>query len=111
MHHIEHQKHEWSTTELRARGARVTGFDISWTRLAEARRHLLATAGSQPVWPVLCAGEALPFADALLEAPTSKNAVLTRARHWLQMVDRKLVDTIPFIGRYCWETVIILNRR
>ncbi|MBC8262803.1 MAG: hypothetical protein H8E47_01580 [Anaerolineales bacterium] len=47
---------------------------------------------------------------ALVEALTSKSPALTRWRLWLQKVDRKLVGAVPFVGRYCWETVITLER-
>jgi hypothetical protein len=28
----------------------------------------------------------------------------------LQDLDRALVDALPSVGRYCWETVIVLQR-
>ena len=52
----------------------------------------------------------LAVLPALMEALTSKRPALTKLQLWLQKVDRKLVDRIPFIGRYYWETVIILER-
>jgi ubiquinone/menaquinone biosynthesis C-methylase UbiE len=191
----------WSTAKLLARGARVTGFDISQTRLAEAQDQLSERDNLPDVDLVLCAAEQLPFDDAVFDAvfgqqilhhleldaaipeivrvlrpngravfleplihnpllegyrrltphmrsPTEKalsmsdlrwigshferwahrefcllavlpammealvspNSMLTRVRRWLQRVDRKLVDTIPAVGRYCWETVIVLER-
>ena len=191
----------WSAAKLRARRARVTGFDISRTRLAEARGHLFSGSDSSRVDLLQCAAEQLPFADAtfdavfgkqvlhhleldvatleiarvlrpsgkavfleplihnpllegyrritphlrslteralsmhdlqrvgayfrhwshkefcllsalpaLIEALTQKGPALTRIRLWLEKVDRKLIDTVPFIGRYCWETVITLER-
>ena len=191
----------WSSAKLRARGACVTGLDISVTRLSEAQGHLPENSHGPRVALLQCAGEGLPFVDdcfdavfgkqvlhhleldvaipeiarvlrpggkavfleplihnpfletyrrltphqrsatekalsmcdlqtigshfrtwthtefcllavlpVLLEALISKNLVLTRTRLWLQKVDRKLVNTLPFIGRYCWETVIVLER-
>ena len=191
----------WSAARLRARGARVTGFDISRTRLAEARGHLFSGSSGPRVYLVQCAAERLPFADAtfdavfgkqilhhlelddtipeivrvlrpggkavfleplihnpllegyrrltphlrspteralsmqdlqrigayfrrwshkefcllavlpaLAESLTSKRPPLMRLRLWLQKVDRKLVDAVPFVGRYYWETVITLER-
>ena len=52
----------------------------------------------------------LAVLPALVEALAGKRPALTRWRLWLQKVDRRLVDTVPFIGRYCWETVITLER-
>ena len=28
----------------------------------------------------------------------------------LQRVDRALLDAVPAVGRYCWETVVVLQR-
>jgi SAM-dependent methyltransferase len=191
----------WSTARLRSRGARVTAFDISQTRLAEAQGHLFRDGEKPGVDLVLCAAEALPFARASFEAIYGKQvlhhleldaavpeiarvlrpggravfleplihnplleayrrltphlrspneralsmhdlqkigshfgwwshwefcllsvlpavaaallgerAALTRLRRWLQKLDRKLTDKLPFVGRYCWETVITLER-
>jgi ubiquinone/menaquinone biosynthesis C-methylase UbiE len=52
----------------------------------------------------------LAVLPALLEAATSKRSALTDLRLWLHRLDRKLIDTMPFVGRYCWETVITLER-
>lgn len=46
----------------------------------------------------------------LMEAMTSKKRVLTRLQERLQVFDRKLIGVIPFLGRYCWETVVVLER-
>jgi ubiquinone/menaquinone biosynthesis C-methylase UbiE len=191
----------WSSARLRARGARVTGFDISETRLAEAKGHLLHSNDGSQMNLVLCAAEALPFADAafdavlgkqvlhhlqldvaipeivrvlrpggkaafleplihnpllegyrrltphlrspteralsmqdvqwigahfrtwshrefcllavlpaLVQALTSDRLALTRVRTWLQKVDRTLIDALPFVGQYCWEIVLTLER-
>jgi len=44
-------------------------------------------------------------------------ATLTRRRGGLaawqqrmQRLDRGLLDAVPWVGRYCWETVIVLAR-
>jgi ubiquinone/menaquinone biosynthesis C-methylase UbiE len=191
----------WTTRKLCHRGARVIGFDISQTRLAEAQTHLFSRGSTPPVGLVLCAAERLPFPDrsfeailgkgilhhlelscalpeivrvlgpagkaafleplvhnpflelyrrltpglrspderalsisdleaigshfdrwtykcfcllaiapALLESLIPRAKVLTSMRQWLQRVDRKMVDTIPFVGRYCWEAVIVLEQ-
>lgn len=47
---------------------------------------------------------------ALIEAIIGKPRILTNARLWLQKVDRALMDAVPFIGRYAWETVIVLEK-
>lgn len=191
----------WTAEKLRERGARVTGFDISQARLAEARGHLFYTDDRPPVGLLLCAAEKLPFPDATFDAvlgkqilhhlgldsaipeivrvlrpggkavfleplihnpiletyrrltpnlrsPTEKalsthdlqmigahfdqwaqecfcllsvvpvligamfspRPVPTSVHRWLQKVDRKLIDAVPYIGRYCWEAVITLER-
>ncbi|HOT90790.1 MAG TPA: class I SAM-dependent methyltransferase [Anaerolineae bacterium] len=190
----------WSTAKLKTRGARVTGFDISSTRLREAQAHLAKLDGS-PVTLLECEAESLPFADATfdvifgkqilhhlelevaiaeiarvlrpggkavfleplihnpllegyrrltphLRSPTEKALsmrqlaeigahfkqwshrefclfsilpILLKAlilpkfeaeplQAWLQKVDRQLVKAIPFLGRYYWETVIVLEK-
>jgi hypothetical protein len=45
------------------------------------------------------------FDVVILRRPASR-----RARMWLQRLDRKLIKLLPFIGRYCWETVIVIER-
>ncbi len=62
----------WSTAKLRARGARVTGFDISRTRLAEALGHLLSGSSGPGVDLLQCTAEKLPFADATFDAVFGK---------------------------------------
>jgi len=52
----------------------------------------------------------LVMAPVLAQALVGQHRSLTAVRHWLQRVDRRLIDTLPFIGRYYWETVIILER-
>ena len=191
----------WSTATLRARGAKVTGFDVSLARLTEAQGHLYRDEKGPRVDLVLCAAEQLPFADATFDAvfgkqvlhhveigtaipeivrvlgpggkavfieplihnpllegyrrltphlrsPTeralhmrdlerigayfgrwthrefcllsvlpavaeallSERPMLTSLRVRLQKVDRRLLGALPFMGRYCWETVLVLER-
>lgn len=191
----------WSAEKFRERGAHVTGFDISQTRLLEAQGHLSDSQDRPAVGLLLCDAQRLPFPDAtfdvvfgkqilhhleldlamleivrvlrpggravfleplihnpllqgyrrltphlrspgeralsmqdlqrigayfgtwshrefcllaiapvLVQALVGQRRFLTVVRHWLQRVDRRLIDTLPFIGRYCWETVIILER-
>jgi len=47
---------------------------------------------------------------ALMEAVTKPNPLWRIPRRWLQRLDRRLAYTFPAIGRYYWETVIILER-
>jgi ubiquinone/menaquinone biosynthesis C-methylase UbiE len=191
----------WSTAKLRARGASVTGFDISQTRLGEAQSHLTAGAGHVNVLLTQSVAESLPFANGtfdavygkqilhhldlklavpeiarvlrpngravfleplihnpvlegyrrrtphlrsstekalsmqdlqhigsyfktwrhhefcflaiapiVLQAIILKKARVTALVRWLQKVDRRLARAVPFVGRYYWETVIILQR-
>jgi ubiquinone/menaquinone biosynthesis C-methylase UbiE len=191
----------YESARLRALGARVVGFDISRTRLAEAQDHLLDNDAGLAVDLVQCAAGKLPFADASFDAvhgkwilhhleleddvpeivrvlksggraafiePLVHNPVLQtyrrltphlrspderslsmkdlqsvgshfhtwqhkefvlfsvlpalasalmpggrpppRLRERLQRLDRKLMDVLPVLGRYCWETVILLER-
>ncbi len=191
----------YDAARLRARGARLTAFDISQTRLAEAQGHLSKNDADLPVNLVQCAAGRLPFADASFDAvfgkwilhhleldhdvpeiarvlrprgraafiePLIHNPVLQtyrrltphlrspdeqalsmedlrrigsyfrtwehkefvlfsvlpalagalaprrppspRMRQWLQRVDRKVLNAVPFLGRYCWEAVILLER-
>ena len=47
---------------------------------------------------------------ALLEAATKPSPIWRIPRNWLQRLDRRLADIFPAIGRYYWETVIVLDR-
>lgn len=60
-----------TTSALLARGARVTGFDISLLRLQEARQRTSAA----PAAYVECAAEQLPFADAAFDAVLGKQVL------------------------------------
>jgi hypothetical protein len=33
-----------------------------------------------------------------------------RSHGAMPRVDRALVDAVPWVGRYCWETVLVLER-
>lgn len=52
----------------------------------------------------------LAILPVLVAALTTDRPWLERVRQWLQRVDRALLDAVPFVGRYCWETVIVLDR-
>lgn len=52
----------------------------------------------------------LAVAPVLLEAVFSQRRLLKKMRYWLQRVDHKLVDALPVLGRYYWETVITVER-
>lgn len=52
----------------------------------------------------------LSVAPALIEAATRRTRLLTDMRDWLSKVDHTLIRAMPPIGRYCWETVIIVER-
>jgi ubiquinone/menaquinone biosynthesis C-methylase UbiE len=190
-----------TATQLLTQGARVTGFDISHTRLQEARQHEAGEPGGAATGLLQCAAEMLPFSDGAFDAvlgkqilhhldlkiaipeiarvlrpggravflePLIHNPILegyrrltphlrspteralsmtdiaTIGRHFrsyrhqefillailpvlaaalarkpgaldgwrrrLQTVDRKLLTAWPALGRYCWETVITLER-
>jgi ubiquinone/menaquinone biosynthesis C-methylase UbiE len=47
---------------------------------------------------------------ALLEAATKPSPIWRIPQTWLQKLERRLADMLPAIGRYYWETVIILDR-
>ena len=191
----------YGTARVSERGARVTAFDISETRLAEAQGHLWQRTKGPCVDLLLCSGDGLPFADGAFDAVYGKQVLhhvdldtavpeivrvlrpggravfleplihnpllegyrrltphlrsptekalsmadlqrigshfqkwehkefcllsvlpalvgalsrhtpwLTRLRLWLERVDRRLIGRWPAIGRYCWETVIVLER-
>jgi hypothetical protein len=47
---------------------------------------------------------------ALAAALTGKRGAFEGWQQRLQRLDRALLDAVPTMGRYCWETVIILQR-
>jgi hypothetical protein len=47
---------------------------------------------------------------ALAVAATQPRPIWIRLQQQLQKFDRWLLNTIPVLGRYCWETVIVLQR-
>jgi len=49
----------------------------------------------------------LPVLGAALNG---RQGALDGWRQRLQRLDRALLDAVPFVGRYCWETVIVLER-
>ena len=191
----------YDAARLRARDARVTGFDISQTRLAEAQGHLPKQEVGPPVTLAQWAAGRLPFADASFDAifgkwilhhldldqdgpeivrvlkpggraafiePLNHNPILRtyrrltphlrspdeqplciedlqtvgshfrtwrhkefvlfsalpafaavlarkkapspRLQAWPQGIDRALLDAVPFLGRYCWEAVLVVER-
>ena len=53
-----------------------------------------------------CLLAVLPY---LVEGRLGKRPVLTRIQSWLRIVDRKLIDLVPSIGRFCWVTVVTLE--
>lgn len=53
-------------------GARVTGFDISLTRLQEARQRVAGEPGSAETGLLQCAAEMLPFQDGAFDAVLGK---------------------------------------
>ncbi len=61
-----------TTAQLLARGARVTGFDISQARLEGARQLLVDRLGGDRVGLVRCAAEMLPFQDGSFDAVLGK---------------------------------------
>lgn len=46
----------------------------------------------------------------LAAALAGKRGALDGWRLPLQSIDRRLLDALPAVGRYCWETVIVLER-
>ncbi len=61
-----------TTTQLLARGARVTGFDISHTRLQEARQRVADEPDGAATGMLQCAAEMLPFSDGAFDAVLGK---------------------------------------
>jgi ubiquinone/menaquinone biosynthesis C-methylase UbiE len=61
-----------TTAHLLAQGARVTGFDISHTRLQEARRRAAGEPGGASTGLLQCAAEMLPFNDGAFDAVLGK---------------------------------------
>lgn len=61
-----------TTVELLARGARVTGFDISVTRLQDARERVAGEPGGAGTGLLRCAAETLPFRDGAFDAVLGK---------------------------------------
>jgi ubiquinone/menaquinone biosynthesis C-methylase UbiE len=61
-----------TTAQLLAQGARVTGFDISVTRLQEARRRVAGEPGGSSTGLLQCAAELLPFQDGCFDAVLGK---------------------------------------
>ena len=46
----------------------------------------------------------------LAAALTGQKGAFDGWQQRLQRLDRALVDAAPWVGRYCWETVIVLER-
>jgi ubiquinone/menaquinone biosynthesis C-methylase UbiE len=61
-----------TTVHLAARGARAAGFDISLTRLAEARQRVAGAPGGGHAGLVQSVAEMLPFADGSFDALLGK---------------------------------------
>lgn len=202
LHVLDYGSGTGGTAEQLARqGARVTGFDISESRLHAARENLARAGLLDSTLLLQCAGEALPFVDArfdrvlgkqilhhldlslaipeiarvlrpggravfleplihnpllqgyrlltphlrspteqalsvadiaaigrhfssirtkefclfavvpvLIGAVTRPHAVFDRTSAALQRLDRMLLDRLPYIGRYAWETVIVVEK-
>lgn len=52
----------------------------------------------------------LSILPALAEAFTGKHPLWGNMRAGLELVDRRMIDALPAIGRYAWETVLIFER-
>jgi ubiquinone/menaquinone biosynthesis C-methylase UbiE len=61
-----------TTAQLLAQGAQVTGFDISLTRLQNARQRVAGERGGAATGLAQCAAETLPFADGAFDAVLGK---------------------------------------
>jgi ubiquinone/menaquinone biosynthesis C-methylase UbiE len=46
----------------------------------------------------------------LVEALSGWRGALAGVQQAMQRADRALLDAVPWVGRYCWETVIVLAR-
>ncbi|MCP4211612.1 MAG: class I SAM-dependent methyltransferase [Halieaceae bacterium] len=61
-----------TTSQLLARGAQVTGFDISLTRLAQALQRVTGNQGNTQTGLLQCAAETLPFPSGAFDAVLGK---------------------------------------
>lgn len=52
----------------------------------------------------------LSVLPVLASVLTSRPGALDGWQQRLQRLDRALLDAAPFMGRYCWEAVIVLER-
>ncbi len=52
----------------------------------------------------------LSILPVLASLVTRRPGALAGWQQRLQRIDRALVDAVPSVGRYCWETVIVLER-
>ena len=46
----------------------------------------------------------------MVAALSGRRGVLAGVQQAMQRADRALLDAVPWLGRYCWETVIVLAR-
>ena len=46
----------------------------------------------------------------VLVATLARRGGLAAWQPRMQRLDRALLDAVPWVGRYCWETVIVLER-
>jgi hypothetical protein len=46
----------------------------------------------------------------LAATASGRRGALAGVQQAMQRVDRALLDAVPAVGRYCWETVIVLQR-
>jgi len=52
----------------------------------------------------------LSVLPVLASVLTRRPGALAGWQQRLQHLDRALVDAVPWVGRYCWETVLVLER-
>ena len=52
----------------------------------------------------------LSILPALVEAFTGKHPLWDTMRTGLEQIDRRMMDALPAIGRYAWETVLVFER-